>query len=84
LALGAGRISVVQYTLRGAFVRVLVGLGLAVVAGRLISNQLYGVSFRDPLALSVAAVALAVCSLVAAMIPLGVAASIPDERLRAE
>ena len=89
MALGAGRSSVVQYVLRGAFVRVIVGLGLglplAVVAGRLISNRLYGVSFFDPLALSVAAVALAICSLIAAIIPAGVAASIsPMKALRAE
>ncbi len=89
MALGAGRISVVQYVLRGAFLRVVVGLGLglplAVVAGRLISSQLYGVSFWDPLALSIAAIALAICSLVAAIIPATVAASIsPMNALRAE
>ena len=89
MALGADRISVVQYVLRGAFVRVVVGLGLglplAVIAGRLISNQLYGVSFWDPLALSIAAGSLAVCSLLAAIIPASVAASIsPMNALRAE
>ena len=50
----------VQLVLRGAFQRVLIGLilglPLAVGAGRLISAQLYGVSSWDPLALSVAAV----------------------------
>ena len=59
MALGANRAEVVRHVLHGAFVRVAVGLGLgiplAVLAGRLISSQLYGVSFWDPLALTVAA-----------------------------
>ena len=89
MALGADRANVVRYVLRGAFGRVAVGLGLglplAVVAGRLISSQLYGVSFWDPVALTFAAIALAICSLVAALIPASVAASIsPMTALRAE
>ena len=89
MALGADRANVVRYVLRGAFVRVAVGLGLglplAIGAGRLISNQLYDVSFWDPLALTLAATALAICSLVAALIPATVAASIsPMTALRAE
>ena len=89
MALGADRANVVRYVLRGAFVRVAVGLGLglplAIAAGRLISSQLYGVSFWDPFALAVAAIALAICSLVAALIPATVAASIsPMTALRAE
>jgi predicted permease len=89
MALGADRASVVRYVLRGAFTRVAVGLGLglplAIVAGRLISSQLYDVSFWDPLALTGAALSLAVCSLVAALIPASVAASIsPMTALRTE
>ncbi len=89
MALGADRSSVVRHVLRGAFVRVAVGLvlglPLAIGAGRLISAQLYGVSFWDPMALALAAAALAVCSLIAALIPAGVAASIdPMTALRAE
>ena len=89
MALGADRAKVVRYVLRGAFVRVAVGLGLgiplAIVAGRLISSQLYGVSFWDPLALGVAAGALAICALVAALIPASFAASIsPMIALRTE
>ena len=89
MALGADRANVVRYVLRGAFVRVAVGLGLgvplAIGAGRLISSELYGVSFWDPLALTGAAIALAICSLVAALIPATVAASIsPITALRAE
>ncbi len=89
MALGADRTSVVGYVLRGAFARVAVGLGLgiplAIGAGRLISTQLYGVSFWDPLALALAAASLAICSLIAALIPASVAASIsPMTALRAE
>jgi predicted permease len=89
MALGADRASVVRYVLRGAFGRVVMGLGLGIPlaagAGRLISNQLYDVSFWDPLALTLAAVALALCSLVAALIPASVAASIsPLTALRTE
>ena len=89
MALGADRAKVIRLVLAGASVRVALGLGLglplAVAAGRLISSQLYGVSFWDPLAMLVAAGALAVCSLAAALIPATVAASIaPMDALRAE
>ncbi|HWC18513.1 MAG TPA: ABC transporter permease [Terriglobales bacterium] len=89
MALGADRAKVVELVLRGAFRRVLVGLilgiPLAVGAGRLISAQLYGVSFWDPAALSIATGALAVCAFFAAIIPAGRAASIsPMSALRTE
>ena len=64
---------------------VALGLPLAVGAGRLISSQLYNVPFWDPLALALAAGALAVCALIAAIIPASVAASIsPMTALRSE
>ena len=89
MALGADRSNVVQLVLRGAFERVLIGLllglPLAVGAGRLISSQLYGVSSWDPLALTLAAGALALCSFIAAVIPATRAASIsPMTALRIE
>jgi predicted permease len=89
MALGADRLKVVQLVLHGAFRRVvvglLIGLPLAVGAGRLISAQLYGVSSWDPFALTVAASALAVCAFFAAIIPATRAASIaPSEALRIE
>ena len=89
MALGADRGKVVGMVLRGAFRRVVVGLvlglPLAVGAGYLLSAQLYGVQFWDPLALGVAAVSLAVCAFVAAIIPAARAASIsPMSALRAE
>jgi ABC-type antimicrobial peptide transport system permease subunit len=75
--------------LGSAFNRVLfgliLGLPLAVGAGKLISAQLYGVPFWDPLALTVAAAALAFCSFIAAVIPANRAASIsPMQALRIE
>jgi hypothetical protein len=84
MALGADRVTVTTLILRGAFTRVGIGLALgiplAIGAGRLIAAQLYGVSFWDPLALGVAAGLLAVCSLFAALIPAGRAASISPMR----
>ena len=66
-------------------VGLLLGLPLAIGAGRLISAQLYGVSAWDPPALSVAISALAVCSFFAAIIPANRAASIaPMDALRVE
>ena len=89
MALGADRVKVVDLVLRSAFKRVaaglILGLPLAVGAGRLIAAQLYGVSFWDPLALAIAAGSLAACAFIAAVIPAGRAASIsPMSALRAE
>jgi predicted permease len=89
MALGADRTKVITLVLGGAFTRVLLGLllgfPLALGAGRLISSQLYGVAWWDPLALAVAAVALAICSFFAAMIPANRAAAIsPMSALRFE
>jgi ABC-type antimicrobial peptide transport system permease subunit len=89
MALGANRSRVVRSVLAQAFLRVVLGLALgiplALGAGRLIAAQLYGVSFHDPLALIAAAFALGVCSLIAALIPATVAASIsPMTALRSE
>jgi predicted permease len=89
MTLGADRANIVQLVLRGAFRRVVVGLllgvPLAIGAGRLISSELYGVKSWDPLALMIAAGALAVCSFFAAIIPAARAASIsPIKALRTE
>ncbi len=89
MALGANRSRVVRSVLAQAFLRVVLGLALgiplALGAGRLIAAQLYGVSFHDPLALIAAACALGLCSLIAALIPASVAASIsPMNALRSE
>jgi predicted permease len=89
MALGADRTRVIDLVLRSAFARVAVGLivgvPLAVAAGRLISTQLYGVAFWDPFALSVAAIALGVSAFCAAMIPALRAAGLsPIKALRTE
>jgi len=89
MALGADRPKVIDLVLRGAFKRVVIGLvlgvPLAIGAGRLISAQLYGVSFWDPVALGLAATALAACAFFAAVIPAGRAAAIsPVRALRTE
>ena len=89
MALGADRGKVVDLVLRSAFKRVAVGLvlgvPLAVGAGRLIAAQLYGVSFWDPIALGAAAGSLAACAFIAAIIPAARASSIsPMTALRAE
>lgn len=89
MALGADHGKVIDLVLRGAFKRVvaglILGLPLALGAGRLIAAQLYGVAFWDPLALGVAAGSLAVCAFFAALIPAARAASIsPMSALRTE
>ena len=89
MALGADRMKVIRLVLRGAFKRVLIGLllglPLAIGAGRLIASELYGVASWDPAALSISAVALAICSFFAAIIPAGRAASIsPTQALRGD
>ena len=89
MALGADRGKVLGYILRGALLRVGIGLALgfplAIAAGRLISSQLYDVPFWDPAALAVAAGALGISALAAAIIPASVAASIsPITALRTE
>jgi predicted permease len=89
MALGADRRKVVNMVLHGAFRRIavglLLGLPLAVGAGRLLAAQLYGVRFWDPLALSVAGLSLSACAFLAAVIPAARAASIsPMSALRAE
>jgi predicted permease len=89
MALGADRTNVVGLVLTHAFRRVIaglvLGLPLAVGAGYLLSAQLYGVNFWDPLALGVGTIALAVCAFFAAIIPARRAASIaPIRALRTE
>jgi predicted permease len=89
MALGADRFRVLALVLRGAFMRVAVGLVLGVplsaLAGRTISSELYNVSFWDPSALAVATGALAVSAFLAAVIPAGRAAGLsPMKALRTE
>ena len=84
MALGADRGRVMSLVLGGAFKRVGVGLvlgmPLAVGAGYLLSAQLYGVAFWDPVALGVAAGALAFAAFVASMVPATRAAGLAPMR----
>jgi len=89
MALGADRGRVLGLVLGGVFRRVaaglLLGLPLAVGAGYLLSAQLYGVSFWDPVALSVAAITLALAAFIACIVPASKAAGLaPMKALRIE
>jgi predicted permease len=89
MALGADRGNVVSMILRGTFSQIGLGLGigipLAIVCGRYLAHQLYGVGLFDPFVLGGAAAALCVCALIAGLLPAHRAASIePSEALRAE
>ena len=81
MALGADRGRVVGLVLGGAFTRIGIGLALGVPlaagAGYLLSAQLYGVTFWDPVALGVAAASLALAALVASIVPASRAAALP-------
>jgi predicted permease len=89
IALGADRLSVVGLVLRGAFVQILIGLAIGIPASigcaRLIASQLYEVRGWDPLVLGGSVAALALCALVASLVPARRAAAInPVQALRAE
>ena len=89
MALGANRGSVIRLVLRGAFLQILIGLiigiPVAILCGRLIAAKLYQVKAWDPLVLAGSAVALALCALIASIIPAQRAASInPVQALRTE
>ncbi len=89
MALGADRGEVVAMVLRDAFWQVgiglLLGIPAAMGAGKLITDQLFGVKPWDPVMLAMATVSLAMAALVAALIPAQRAASLdPVEALRAE
>ena len=89
IAVGARRENVVAMVLGGAFRQVglglAIGIPLALLAGWLISSQLYEVKGYDPMALGLAAFSLAVCALVAGLVPAKRAASIePMQALRTE
>ena len=89
MALGADRGGVVRMVLRGAFSQVGVGLGLgipaAIAAGRLMTNQLFGVAPWDPVRLTLATLLLCVAALVASVIPASRAAGVePMTALRNE
>jgi macrolide transport system ATP-binding/permease protein len=89
MALGATQSGVLAMVLRGALGQVLIGVGLgipaALLAGRLMASQLYGVQSYDALALTMATLMLALCATAASFLPAWRAASVdPIEALRGE
>ena len=89
MALGADRGGVVRMVLRGAFSQVGIGLALgipaAIAAGRLMTNQLFGVKPWDPVMLTLATLLLCVAALLASAIPASRAAGVePMVALRNE
>jgi predicted permease len=89
IAMGANRGSVIRMVLRGAFLQILIGLLIGIPASigcaRLIASQLYQVQGWDPLVLGGSIGSLAICALLASIIPARRAASInPVVALRVE
>lgn len=89
MALGANRAQVLAMVLRRSLLLVAVGLAIgipiALLGGRLMSTQLYGVRTYDPLTLTIAVLVLSVFAALAGFIPARRAASIePMTALRTE
>jgi predicted permease len=89
VALGAKPGDIVKGVLRRAFLQVAIGLILgipvAIAAGRLMSSQLYQVHSYDPLVLAAAVLALAFCAFLASIIPARRAAAVdPVQAMRLE
>jgi putative ABC transport system permease protein len=89
MALGADRGHVIRMVLRGAFSQIgiglMVGIPAAVLAGKLMSRQLFGVSPWDPVMLTIAVLLLGFAALLASLIPASRAASVePMVALRSE
>jgi len=89
MALGADRGSVVKMVLHAAFSQVGIGLALgiplAIGAGKLITDQLFGVKPWDPVMLAIAALSLGLAALIASVIPARRAAGVePMVALRNE
>jgi ABC-type antimicrobial peptide transport system permease subunit len=89
MALGADRWQVVRMVLRGAFSQIGIGLALgipaAIGAGKLMSDQLFGVRPWDPIMLTMATLLLGMAALLASLIPARRAAGVePMVALRNE
>ncbi len=89
IALGAPPQAMIWLVLRGVFVLLFVGIPIGLVvslaAGRFVSSLLYGVQSNDPAQLTVAALALALATLLAAYLPARRAAKVdPMVALRYE
>ncbi len=79
MALGANRLNIVQLVLRGAFVQVaiglLIGIPLAIGAGRLMATQLFEIRSWDLHVFGFSILALGVCAAAASILPAHRAAS---------
>jgi predicted permease len=84
MALGADRRRVLAMVLRRALAQTMIGLAIglptALLAGRFLSNQLYGVSAHDPVVVVGALALLVVVAVIAGLIPARRAASIDPIR----
>ncbi|HEY6349944.1 MAG TPA: ABC transporter permease [Candidatus Angelobacter sp.] len=89
MALGANRVSILGLVLRSAFSQVglglLIGVPLVFLSRKLLAHQLFGIGNFEPMILSVAIAVLALCALLASIIPARRAAAIdPMQALRIE
>lgn len=89
MALGANRANILGLVLRSAFFQVGIGLLLGVplvfLSGKLLTHELFGVSTFEPLILITAIAVLALCALMASIVPARRAAIIePVKALRIE
>jgi hypothetical protein len=88
-ALGADDSGIAGMVLRGALgvavVGVVVGLAASLAASKLVASQLYGVSPRDPVIMSISAASLIVVTIIAALAPVRRATRVdPVVTLRAD
>ena len=89
MALGAGRSGIMRAVIGGPLLETVLGLAiglpLAMLVGRAIGSQLYGLGGQNPIVWSVTIAILVLTSIVAAAIPARRAASIdPSRALRGE
>ncbi len=89
MALGANRGNVVKLVLRGALLQIALGLAIgipiALLGGKFMSSQLYGVHIYDPVSIVIAVLALSAAAAIAGFIPARRASIIePMEALRIE
>jgi predicted permease len=89
MALGADRLNIVRFVLRGAFLLVaiglLIGIPLAIGAGRLMAAQLFEIHSWDPPVFGFSILVLGACSAAASILPARRAASTdPMKALRTD